>query len=69
MQAAQLDGHIVRTSNLRGGLDEYDVSEAIRILNENWKRTYKTGLLHLDAEGIFFAPKLYGDTARGRKND
>ncbi len=27
------------------------------------------GLLHLDAEGIFFAPKLYADTARGRKND
>ncbi|MBR6780227.1 MAG: hypothetical protein IKM24_04335 [Clostridia bacterium] len=35
MQAAQLDGHIVRTSNLRGGLDERNVIEAIRILNEN----------------------------------
>ena len=29
----------------------------------------KKGLLHLDAEGIFFDPKLYVDTARGRKND
>ena len=28
----------------------------------------KQGLSHLDAESVFFAPKLYVDTASGQKN-
>ena len=28
----------------------------------------KKGLPHLDAESVFFAPKLYVDTASGQKN-